>query len=226
MSTVLLYSGGLDSTVLLKELLDQGTLKCAVSVNYGQRHDTEISRAAYICDQWRDADHVVVDLKDYGSLLHSSSQTNPALVPPDGHYADASMRVTVVPNRNMVMLALAASIAIDQGADTLAYAAHAGDHAIYPDCRPEFIDALAGAFALCHYSPAITLVAPFARMTKAEIVKRGHEINAPMHLTYSCYKGGLHHCGTCGTCTERREAFILAGVEDPTTYDSHTSYIK
>ena len=127
------------------------------------------------------------------------------------------MKSTVVPNRNMIMLSLAAARAIAVGADGVAYAAHSGDHAIYPDCRPEFADAVAAALRICHYTP-IELERPFVDMTKADIVRLGAELGVDFSKTWSCYKGGEKHCGKCGTCVERREAFRLAGVPDPTEY--------
>ena len=127
------------------------------------------------------------------------------------------MKTTVVPNRNMILLAVAAARAIALKADTLAYAAHGGDHAIYPDCRPEFADAMDHAIGLADWHK-VRLERPMVTWTKSDIVRRGAELGVPMHLTWSCYKGGDTHCGRCGTCIERREAFYLAGVTDPTTY--------
>jgi 7-cyano-7-deazaguanine synthase len=127
------------------------------------------------------------------------------------------MKTTVVPNRNMILLALATGHALSIGAQQVAYAAHSGDHAIYPDCRNEFADAMARAMALCDWSQ-VELYRPFVDWTKADIVRRGAELGVPFGQTWSCYKGGNKHCGRCGTCIERREAFDLAGVEDPTNY--------
>jgi 7-cyano-7-deazaguanine synthase len=128
------------------------------------------------------------------------------------------MRVTVVPNRNMILLAVAIGHAIASGADAVAYGAHAGDHAVYPDCRPAFAEAMAEAAGLCHYDPGVTLLRPFIDRTKADIVRLGAALGVPFALTWSCYEGGVRHCGRCGTCVERREAFTLAGVPDPTEY--------
>jgi 7-cyano-7-deazaguanine synthase len=134
------------------------------------------------------------------------------------------MKATVVPNRNMVMIALATAFAISRKANFVAYAAHAGDHAIYPDCRPEFIDHLSKAIDHCDYNPP-ALVAPFAQKTKAEIVELGFSLRVPFHLTHTCYEGKAIACGRCGTCVERLEAFSLVGREDPLQY-ADTEYWK
>jgi 7-cyano-7-deazaguanine synthase len=136
---------------------------------------------------------------------------------PEGHYAEESMRLTVVPNRNMLLLAACAAWAVSCRSDAVAYAAHAGDHAVYPDCRPEFVEAVRGVFRLCDYKP-LTLYTPFVEWSKADVVREGQVTGAPLHLTYSCYEGGVRHCGKCGTCYERREAFAITGVPDPTEY--------
>lgn len=127
------------------------------------------------------------------------------------------MKLTVVPNRNMILLALAGAWAVSTKSEAIAYAAHAGDHAIYPDCRPEFAEAMQGALLLCDWHP-VRIARPFLAMSKADLVKLGAELGVPFALTWSCYKGGDKHCGKCGTCVERREAFELAGVPDPTKY--------
>lgn len=216
MKTIVTYSGGLDSTVLLYHLRAQGHELSALSVNYGQRHEIELHRAAEIC-------HLIgipcetVDLSSVNSLLAGSSLTSKEIEVAEGHYTEENMKTTVVPNRNMILLALATAKAVSTGASQVAYAAHSGDHAIYPDCRNEFADAMAQAIRLCDWQD-IELSRPFVDWTKADIVRRGHELDVPFELTWSCYKGCEKHCGRCGTCIERREAFYLAGIEDPTGY--------
>jgi 7-cyano-7-deazaguanine synthase len=212
----LILSGGLDSTILLYWLRQYGHPVQAVSVDYGQRHRKELSYASRHC-QALDVPWSLLDLSSVGKLLTGSSQTDPSVPVPDGHYEDASMKATVVPNRNMLMLAAAAAIAITNGGRIIAYAAHAGDHAIYPDCRPQFARALKRALALCDYEP-VKLRAPFIKKTKAEIVAIGHSLKVPMDRTWSCYKGKDIHCGKCGTCVERIEAFKKAEVVDWTEY--------
>lgn len=217
---VVLHSGGLDSTVLLWHMTALGYEVLPLSIHYGQRHRTELLSAEQVCLVGR-YENRIVNLDGLRQILSASnsSQVNPDVPVPEGHYAAASMAVTIVPNRNMMLLAAATAFAISEGAQVVAYAAHAGDHFVYSDCRPEFIDALAAAIALCDEHPP-TLIAPFSRMTKAEIVKRGSELGVPMGLTYSCYKGEAgSHCGRCGTCTERAAAFDEAGVPDPTGYE-------
>ncbi|MBC2593271.1 7-cyano-7-deazaguanine synthase QueC [Ruficoccus amylovorans] len=216
MNAIVVYSGGLDSTVLLYELLKNGHEVAALSVNYGQRHDKEITCAAALC-QLLGIEHRVADLSGVVSLLGGSSLTDPAIAVPEGHYAEESMKQTVVPNRNMILLSLAAGWAISRKADCVAYAAHAGDHAIYPDCREEFTDALDKTIRMADWHE-VFVHRPYVQMTKAGIVARGAELGVPFEKTWSCYQGGDKHCGRCGTCIERREAFHLAGVEDPTPY--------
>ena len=216
MKTVLVYSGGLDSTVLLYHLLAQGQEVHALSVNYGQRHRCELERAAQICEA-AGVPHQTADLSSVQHLLAGSSLTSPEIEVAEGHYTEENMKTTVVPNRNMIFLSLATGYGLSIGAEELAYAAHSGDHAIYPDCRNEFADAMASAIELCDWNQ-IALSRPFVDWTKADIVQRGAELDVPFELTWSCYKGGELHCGRCGTCIERREAFYLAGINDPTPY--------
>jgi 7-cyano-7-deazaguanine synthase len=216
MKTVLIYSGGLDSTVLLYHLLDAGHSVQALSIDYGQRHACELDRAAAICAQLK-VPFQRADLSGIRPLLVGSSLTSPDIPVAEGHYTEESMKSTVVPNRNMLLLALATSYALSSGAAEVAYAAHHGDHAIYPDCRPEFADAMATAIGLCDWE-SVRLSRPFVDWSKADIAKRGGELNVPFEQTWSCYKGGTVHCGRCGTCIERREALHLAGLADPTPY--------
>jgi len=216
MKTVLIYSGGLDSTVLLYHLRAAGQSVHALSVNYGQRHACELDHAADIC-RILQLPNPVADLSAIQPLIAGSSLTSADIEVAEGHYTEESMKSTVVPNRNMILLSIAAGHALSIGAQQIAYAAHSGDHAIYPDCRNEFADAMAEAIRLCDWS-TVELSRPFVDWTKADIVRRGAELNLPFEKTWSCYKGGKIHCGRCGTCIERREAFDLAGIADPTTY--------
>ena len=216
MKTVVIHSGGLDSTVLLDHLRAAGDDVTALSVDYGQRHRRELDAAAAICRR-NGTPHRTADLSSLQSLLAGSSLTSPGMEVAEGHYTEDSMRTTVVPNRNMILLSVAVGHALSIGAGRVAYAAHSGDHAIYPDCREAFAEAMAEAIRLADWEPT-ELARPFVGMTKADIVRRGAELGTPFALTWSCYKGGGHHCGRCGTCIERREAFDLAGVPDPTEY--------
>lgn len=216
--TVLVFSGGLDSTVLLHHLLAEGHEVLALSVHYGQRHARELDAAAAIARR-AGVRHEIADLRAVSGLLAGSSLTSADIAVPEGHYQEESMKATVVPNRNMILLALAAGWAISQKAGAIAYAAHGGDHAIYPDCRPEFADAMRHAIGLADWH-RVELLRPFVTLTKAEIVRRGVALGAPLAATWSCYQGRARHCGRCGTCVERREAFELAGVPDPTDYEA------
>ena len=220
-STILIYSGGLDSTVLLYQLLADGAPVKALSIDYGQRHRKELQHADTIC-QRLGVDHHSADLRSLTPFLSGSSQTSNDVVVPHGHYAEESMKLTVVPNRNMIMLSVAIAWAVSLKYDSVAYAAHAGDHAIYPDCRPVFVDAMIEAAAVANWHP-VGIDRPFLTLTKADIVQQGHRLGVPFTDTWSCYKGGEIQCGECGTCVERQEAFQLANVNDPTIYDHHYS---
>jgi 7-cyano-7-deazaguanine synthase len=212
----------MDSVTLAHHLHAEGRALLLVSIDYGQRHAREIDCAA-ACAGRLDARHAVVDLADLREHLHGSALTDEAVAVPEGHYTDESMRATVVPNRNAILLSVAWGIAVAEGADLVATAVHGGDHAIYPDCRPEFIDALGAALRLGtagHHRPGLYLAAPFLGIDKAGIVRIGAELGVPFEATWSCYLGGRVHCGRCGTCVERREAFAVAGVVDPTSYEA------
>jgi len=216
MKSIVVHSGGLDSTVLLYQLVAQGDEVKALSIDYGQRHAKEIERAKTLANGLG-VEHQIADLSSLKELLCGSALTSAEVEVPEGHYAEENMKATVVPNRNMILLAVSAGWAISSGYDRVAYAAHSGDHAIYPDCRTEFADALDVAIQLADWSE-ISLYRPFVDLTKADLVKIGTELKVPFEKTWSCYKGGDLHCGRCGTCVERREAFHLANAPDPTTY--------
>lgn len=216
MRYIVIHSGGLDSSVLLAYLKQQHEVR-SLSIDYGQRHRTELEYADRFCEALY-IPHCVADLRNIRALISGSSQTSDDIAVPHGHYAAENMKTTVVPNRNMIMLAVAIGHAISQEADAVAFAAHAGDHTIYPDCRPEFVETMRRAASLADWRQ-VSLAAPFVTFTKARIVQLGANLGVPLHLTYSCYEGKEHHCGKCGTCQERKEAFQVAGVEDPTVYD-------
>ncbi len=201
---------------MLQSLLAAGDQTLALSIDYGQRHRRELDHARQIAGrlgvEWQ-----LADLSRIAPLLAGSSQTSPSIAVPHGHYAEESMKQTVVPNRNMIMLSIAAGWAISRQFDRVAYGAHTGDHTIYPDCRPEFVAALRGAMLLADWR-AIDLYCPFVGMSKAQIVSLGATLGVDFAATWSCYEGGEIHCGQCGTCYERQEAFARAGVVDPTAY--------
>lgn len=208
---VILYSGGMDSTVALYRYAER--IKLAVSFDYGSKHNKiEIKHAALNCKQFGIEHRIVeIDLNKMGfvsNLLTSGGDI------PDGHYEDESMKKTVVPFRNGIMLSITAGIAESIDCNRLLISNHAGDHAIYPDCRENFIQSMNDAINFGTYNE-VEIFAPFTSMTKREIalIGKGHDV--PFENTYSCYNGQEIHCGTCGTCTERKEA--LEGF-DPTIY--------
>lgn len=217
MKTTVVCSGGLDSVSLAHVIAAQNQLGRIVSFDYGQRHRKEIGFAEAAARRLGVPFHLI-DLRPIGAALSGSALTDDIDVP-DGHYAEETMKITVVPNRNAIMLTIAFGIAAANGDDAVAAAVHGGDHFVYPDCRPAFTDAFAvmQAAALDGYAN-VALLVPFAHRTKADIVAEGARVGTPFAETWSCYKGGQVHCGRCGTCVERREAFDLAGITDPTTY--------
>ncbi|MCF3641664.1 7-cyano-7-deazaguanine synthase QueC [Rhizobium sp. TRM95111] len=218
MKTIVICSGGLDSVSLAHRVAAEQTLAGLVSFDYGQRHRKELDFAA-ACARRLGVPHQIVDITAIGRHLTGSALTDDVDVP-DGHYAEETMKATVVPNRNAIMLSVAFGLAAAQQADAVAVAVHGGDHFIYPDCRPGFIDAFQTMqdHALDGYA-AVRLLAPYVNLSKAAIVAEGARHGTPFAETWSCYKGGRRHCGRCGTCVERREAFALAGVADPTDYE-------
>lgn len=217
MKISVICSGGLDSVSLAQKYAAEGSLARLISFDYGQRHRKELDFAA-ACAQRLGVPHLLIDLTSIGAALGGSALTD-AVAVPDGHYAEETMRITVVPNRNAIMLAVAFGIAAARGDDAVATAVHGGDHFIYPDCRPGFVAAFAAMqhAALDGYAD-VALLTPFLQGDKARIVREGASHGTPFAETWSCYKGGALHCGRCGTCVERREAFDLAGIPDPTDY--------
>ncbi|MGM9859646.1 MAG: 7-cyano-7-deazaguanine synthase QueC [Muribaculaceae bacterium] len=214
--TLLIASGGMDSTTMLYEYAERIAL--AVTFNYGSNHNArEIECARYNCERLG-IKLLVIDLPFIGKLFNSSLLSGADAIP-DGRYDDENMRSTVVPFRNGIMLAIAAGIAESEGLTRLMMANHSGDHAIYPDCRPEFVEAMGGAIAAGTYEH-IVLDTPYTNISKTDIARRGAALGIDYSHTYSCYRGGARHCGTCGTCTERRQAFAEAGIPDPTEYIS------
>lgn len=218
MKTIVICSGGLDSVSLAHKVAAEHTLVGLLSFDYGQRHRKELDFAA-ACAARLNVPHQIIDIRAIGAHLTGSALTDDIDVP-DGHYAEETMKTTVVPNRNAIMLAIAFGLAAAQKADAVAVAVHGGDHFIYPDCRPGFIEAFQAmqTQALDGYAD-VKLYAPYVTVSKADIVSDGARHATPFAATWSCYKGGARHCGRCGTCVERREAFHLAGVADPTDYE-------
>lgn len=214
--TLLVLSGGLDSTTLLYDYAD--SIALAVTFQYGSNHNKrEAAFAKYHCDKLG-IEHIEIDLAFMGKYFKSSLLDGADAIP-EGNYDEDNMKFTVVPFRNGIMLSVAAGLAESRGLKNVMMANHSGDHAIYPDCRPEFVKAMTAAIEAGTYE-GVKLVAPYTDITKADIVSRGAKLGIDYSKTYSCYKGGEHHCGVCGTCRERKEAFALAGVKDDTIYDA------
>lgn len=216
--TVVLLSGGMDSSTLLYWCVKKKKMDVhALTIHYGQRHSKEIESAKKIA-QSLGVPWMEFEIKNLASILPGSSQTDPSVPVPHGYYTEETMKKTVVPNRNMIFLSVATAFAIAHDMDGVAFAAHAGDHAIYPDCRPVFANLMARAIRVADWKK-VRLWRPFVNLTKADIVKIGYELGVPFAWTWSCYEGKQLHCGKCGTCVERKEAFQLAGVPDPTRYE-------
>ncbi|MBJ2166671.1 MAG: 7-cyano-7-deazaguanine synthase QueC [Muribaculaceae bacterium] len=213
--SIMVLSGGMDSTTMLHDYAERIAL--AVTFDYGSNHNArEIDCARYNC-ALLGIELVEVKMDFIGRLFNSSLLSGADAIP-EGDYADANMRSTVVPFRNGIMLAAAAGLAESRGLHTVMLANHSGDHSIYPDCRPGFVDAMSRAISEGTYDH-ISIFAPYTGMTKTEIAARGAQLGIDYAHTYSCYKGGERHCGRCGTCRERREALRDAGLDDPTLYE-------
>lgn len=214
--SVLIYSGGVDSTTMLYEFRDR--IAVALSFHYGSNHnDKELAFARLHCERLG-IKHIVISLDFIGKMFHSSLLEGADKIP-EGNYDDENMRSTVVPFRNGIMLSVAAGLAESEGLRYVMMANHAGDHAIYPDCRPGFVKAMNEAIKKGTYE-GIEIDAPYTGLKKADIARRGKDLDINYAETWSCYKGGEHHCGKCGTCQERKQAFREAGIDDKTIYDN------
>lgn len=213
--SVLILSGGMDSTTMLYEYTHRIAL--AISFNYGSNHNArEIECARRNCEILG-IEFLVIPLDFIGQYFKSSLLSGADEIP-EGRYDEISMRSTVVPFRNGIMLSVACGIAESRGLKHVMIANHSGDHSIYPDCRSSFIDAMSQAMKLGTF-PGITILAPYTKLDKGQIATHGKKLGVDYALTYSCYKGGAKHCGRCGTCVERKEALVFAGIEDPTEYE-------
>lgn len=245
--SVAIVSGGLDSTTLVYDMMTKGYTPHLLSFDYGQRHHKELQYAARTASELG-LSHDVVDLQGLRHLISNSALTSAQIFTdspersievPEGHYAEENMKATVVPNRNMIMLSIAAAVAVNNSYKVIAIGVHAGDHFIYPDCRPSFIYNAGYAiaygnegFANFRLDPTQTyddpIYAPFLNWSKADITFRALELGVPLHLTWSCYKGEDKHCGKCGTCVERLEAINEALSKSkeayPGQYGDKTEY--
>lgn len=215
-SVIVLLSGGVDSVTALYAMKEQHVISAALSFNYGSKHNARELECARYHAQRLGVRHEVVEL-DFMNRVFKSDLLQSGGVIPEGNYTEENMKSTVVPFRNGIMLAIAAGFAESMNCEGIVIAAHAGDHAIYPDCRPEFVAAMQQAIEAGTYNN-VQILAPFIRKNKSDIVRIGDKLGVDYGHTWSCYCGGAKHCGKCGTCVERKEAFALAGVVDPTLY--------
>ncbi len=201
---IVLFSGGMDSTVLLKRAKQEARAVASISFDYGQRHKKELEYASRYAEKLG-IQHITADISSINGLLAGSALTSPEITVPEGHYEDESMKAMIVPNRNMIMLSIAIGWAVSLEYDAVAMAGHAGDRAIYLDCRPEFVKAMGKACQTANEKP-IAVLAPFLSLKKGEIVQLGLQLGVDFAETWSCYRGDDEPCGTCGACVERKEA--------------------
>ncbi len=216
MKVVVLLSGGMDSVTALYDAHAHHEVAAALSFHYGSKHNARELPFADVHAKRLGIPHFTIPLDFIGEHFQSHLLQSGGAIP-KGHYEEEMMKQTVVPFRNGIMLAIAAGFAESRGVKALVIAAHAGDHAIYPDCREGFMQSMARAIRLGTYE-AVELLRPFITLSKADITALGCKLGIDYAETWSCYEGGETHCGECGTCVERREAFLLAGIPDPTRY--------
>src|SRR3954463_5060093 len=218
MNVVVLCSGGMDSVTALYWAARGHTVTAVLSFDYGAKHNHREIPFAREHAAKLGVRHETVALPFVNQLFASDLLLGGGDIP-EGHYEAENMKQTVVPFRNAIMLSIATGFAESIGAEALVIAAHGGDHAIYPDCREDFMGALGEAMRLGTYA-GVKLLRPFIALNKGQIAAEGAKLGVDFARTWSCYKGGPVHCGKCGTCVERREAFANAGLPDPTVYAS------
>jgi len=216
---VMILSGGMDSTTLLYKLINENKDVYVLTFNYSQKHAKELICANEVCRGLGLRDkHKIINIEAIHDLIRNSALTNKNIKIPHGHYNDETMKLTVVPNRNMIFLSLAIAYAVSLNVNKVYYGAHKGDHTIYPDCREEFVNKLNEVSKIANYVP-VEVISPFINMSKTDILKEGLALNTPYYLTWSCYEGRLKACGKCGSCVERLEAFKNNNVEDVLVYE-------
>jgi len=213
---VVIYSGGMDSFTVLNRALHDGKEVFALTFDYGQRHVKEIEYASSVCKSLN-VNHKVIDISAINQLLAGSSLTDDIDIP-EGHYEAESMKSTVVPNRNMILLSLAVGYAVSVGASQVYYGAHSGDHAIYPDCRPEFVMKMNEVCKIANYE-SVEIFSPYLTVTKSDILTDGLKMGLKYDNTWTCYNGREKACGQCGACQERLEAFSDNNTTDPLSYE-------
>lgn len=213
---VVIYSGGMDSFTVLNRALKDGKQVYALTFDYGQRHVKEISCAQTVCSNLG-IPHKVINISAINELLAGSSLTDDIDIP-QGHYEADNMKSTVVPNRNMILLSLAVGYAVSVGASQVYYGAHSGDHAIYPDCRPEFVLKMNEVCKIANYE-SVEIFSPYLEVNKSAILTDGMTMGLDYSNTWTCYNGREKACGKCGACQERLEAFADNKVSDPIDYE-------
>jgi len=222
-ATVVIYSGGMDSFTVLHRAIREGLNIHALSFDYGQRHRRELDTARQVCESLG-IPHQVVDIRAIHGLIDNSSLTNSAIDMPTGDYDADNLSATVVPNRNMILLSLAIAKAVNIGAARVDYGAHGGDHILYPDCRPEFVEAMNHVAGIANFEP-VALHAPYLHASKADILRDGLSMGLDYHQTWTCYEGRELACGQCGSCRERLAAFAANHSVDPLDYAIDTSQV-
>ncbi len=213
---VVIFSGGMDSFTVLNKTIQKGYEVFALSFNYGQRHVKELECAKEICAKLNVA-HKIVDISAINQIIGGSALTDNIEVP-EGHYESENMKQTIVPNRNMILLSMAVGYAVSIEAEKVYYGAHSGDHAIYPDCRPEFVEKMNAVCQIANYE-AVEIVTPYLYESKIAILTDGLAMGLDYSDTWTCYNGREKACGKCGACQERLEAFELNGAVDPLVYE-------
>jgi 7-cyano-7-deazaguanine synthase len=213
---VVIYSGGMDSFTVLNRAIKDGKEVFALSFDYGQRHVKELQCASKVCKSLN-IKHKVIDISSINQLLAGSSLTDDIDIP-EGHYAAENMKSTIVPNRNMILLSLAVGYAVSVGASQVYYGAHSGDHAIYPDCRPEFVQKMNDVCQIANYE-SVEIFSPYLTVNKSAILADGLSMGLNYSETWTCYNGREKACGKCGSCQERLEAFRDNKVIDPIAYE-------
>ncbi|SDK91112.1 preQ(0) biosynthesis protein QueC [Modicisalibacter muralis] len=216
LKAIVIYSGGMDSYTVLHHALCQGYEVHALSFDYGQRHSRELNVARDVCQRLGIA-HQIVDIRAIHSLIDNSALTDASRDLPGGDYASDNMVATLVPNRNMILLSLAIAQAVNIGAELCFYGAHGGDHVLYPDCRPEFVERMNDVAAIANFETA-RIEAPYLHVDKAAILADGLAMGLDYGETWTCYLGEEFACGACGSCRERLAAFAANGVSDPVRY--------
>lgn len=213
---VVIYSGGMDSFTVLNRAVRDGKQVYALSFDYGQKHVKELEYAANVCIELN-IPHKIVDISAINQLIGGSSLTDDIDIP-EGHYEEESMKSTVVPNRNMILLSMAVGYAVSVEANQVYYGAHSGDHAIYPDCRPEFVEKMNDVCQIANYEP-VDIYSPYLKDTKIDILTDGIKMGLDYGKSWTCYNGREKACGKCGACQERLEAFEKNGLTDPLPYE-------